>query len=137
MQIHYRTVRALFYRLLSCLLLAFGILMWVASVMLVFLYMINTSYQKILYVSLIHLNTVLLNISNITITEYCQRTVFVILTKGWLLVNITKVMTIKSCRFKSVKKSLLIKCCKKHAFDIITFSRSLLYCEIVIVITLS
>ena len=80
---------------------------------------------------------VLLNISNITITEYCQRTVFVILTKGWLLVNITKVMTIKSCRFKSVKKSLLIKCCKKHAFDIITFSRSLLYCEIVIVITLS
>ena len=52
---------------------------------------------------------VLLNISNITITEYCQRTVFVILTKGWLLVNITKVMTIKSCRFKSVKKVVINK----------------------------
>ena len=31
MQIHYRTICALFYRLLSCLLLAFGMLMWVAS----------------------------------------------------------------------------------------------------------
>ena len=38
MQIHYPTVRALFYRLLSCLLLAFSMLMWVASVTLVFLY---------------------------------------------------------------------------------------------------
>ena len=38
MQIHYRIVRALFYRLLSCLLLAFGMLMWVASIILVFLY---------------------------------------------------------------------------------------------------
>ena len=45
MQIHYRTVRALFYTLLSCLLLAFGMLMWVASVILVFLYMINPSYM--------------------------------------------------------------------------------------------
>ena len=57
MQIHYRTVRALFYRLLSCLLLAFGMLMLVASVMLVFLYMTNTSYQEVLYVSHIHPNT--------------------------------------------------------------------------------
>ena len=48
MQIHYRTVHALFYRLLSCLLLAFGMLMWVASVILVFLYMINPSYQIVL-----------------------------------------------------------------------------------------
>ena len=48
MQIHYRTVLALFYRLLSCLLLAFGMLMWVASVILVFLYMINSSYQVVL-----------------------------------------------------------------------------------------
>ena len=48
MQIHYRTVCALFYRLLSCLLLAFGMLMWVASVILVFLYMINPLYQVVL-----------------------------------------------------------------------------------------
>ena len=48
MQIHYRTVHALFYRLLSCVLLAFGMLMWVASVILVFLYMINPSYQVVL-----------------------------------------------------------------------------------------
>ena len=48
MQVHYRTVRALFYRLLSCLLVAFGMLMWVASVSLVFLYMINPSYQVVL-----------------------------------------------------------------------------------------
>ena len=47
MQIHYRIVRALFYRLLSYLLLAFGMLMWVASVILVFLYMINPAYQEV------------------------------------------------------------------------------------------
>ena len=46
-QIHYRIVRALFYRLLSCLLLAFGMLMWVASVILVFLYMTNPAYQEV------------------------------------------------------------------------------------------
>ena len=45
MQIHYRTFRALFYRLVSCLLLACGMLMWVASVILVFLYMISPSYH--------------------------------------------------------------------------------------------
>ena len=49
MQIHYHTFHALFYRRLSCLLLAFGImLVWVASVILVFLYMINPSYQEVL-----------------------------------------------------------------------------------------
>ena len=47
MQIHYRIVRALFYRLLSCLLLAFSMLMWVASVILVFLYMTNPAYQEV------------------------------------------------------------------------------------------
>ena len=52
---------------------------------------------------------VLLNISNITITEDCQRTVFVILTKGWLLVSTTKIMTIKSCRFKIVQKVVVNK----------------------------
>ena len=48
MQIHYHTFHALFYRLLSCLLLAFGMLMWVASVILVFLYMISPPYQVVL-----------------------------------------------------------------------------------------
>ena len=48
MQIHYPTVRALFYRLLSYLILAFSMLMWVASVILVSLYMINPSYQVVL-----------------------------------------------------------------------------------------
>ena len=52
---------------------------------------------------------VLLNIRNITIIEDCQRTVFVILTKGWLLVSTTKIMTIKSCRFKIVKKVVINK----------------------------
>ena len=47
MQIHYRIVHALFYRLLSCLLLAFGMLMWVTSVILVFLYMTNPAYQEV------------------------------------------------------------------------------------------
>ena len=48
MQILYRTFHALFYRLPSCLLLAFGMLTWVASVILVFLYMISPSYQVVL-----------------------------------------------------------------------------------------
>ena len=48
MRNHYRRLHALFYTLLSCLLLAFGMLMWVASVILVFLYMINPSYQVVL-----------------------------------------------------------------------------------------
>ena len=48
MWIHYRTFHALFYRLLSCFLLAFGMLVWVASVILVLLYMISPSYQVVL-----------------------------------------------------------------------------------------
>ena len=45
----YCTVHALFYRFLSCLLLAFGMLVWVASVILVFLYMISSSFVALLW----------------------------------------------------------------------------------------
>ena len=48
MQIHYDTFHALFYILLSCLLLTSGMLMWVASVILVFLYVISPSYHVFL-----------------------------------------------------------------------------------------